>query len=179
MKVDRTSDRELKNQLKRWKKSALKSGDGSQVSAETEEPVSFGAAVSQRELELLGMEVRDLMDEIDSRGQALVDNPTITHARHYKQAMASFLKKTLSLSKKVEKIQGHRHLNLNQALSSALGDGENSPEKTYVIVNTIDEKTEKLTEAILNNETDRIDLAKNVNEIKGLVVDLLSRVEDS
>ncbi|MFP4686730.1 MAG: DUF327 family protein [bacterium] len=177
MKVDRTSDRELKNQLKRWKKSALKSADNSQIKTEPED--TFGAAVSQKEFDLLDMEVRDLVTEIDKRGQALVDNPTITHARHYKRAIASFLKKTLLLSKKVKKIQGHRNLNLTRALSSAIGDNENNPyEKTYLIVNTIDEKTEKLTEAILNKETERIDLAENVNEIKGLIVDLLSRVKD-
>ena len=176
MKIDRPSDRELKNELKRWKAAAGKSGDSGEIKSATENTASFEEAVGSRELELLDMEVRDLVSEIDKRGQALIDNPTIPHARRYKQAVASLLKKALSLSKQVEKVSGRRNLNLAQALSSALGDDGDPQEKTYVIVNTIDEKTDRLVNAILKNETGRIDLAASVNEIKGLVVDLLSEV---
>ncbi|MGM0381695.1 MAG: DUF327 family protein [bacterium] len=176
MKLNRALDKKLKKQVDRWKNSAKKAGDSSLLESEEEkETEKFQETIEGRKLELLDMEVQDLVDEIKSTGQTLVEHPTPTHARHYQRAIASFLKKSQQLSKQVERILAQRKFGVSEALSS--GRGEEDPNtKEHVIVKTIDEKMDKITKAVMENESDKIDLSQNVEEIRGLVVDLVSSI---
>jgi uncharacterized protein YaaR (DUF327 family) len=163
MKVNRPSEKKLKENLESWKSES--SGDTEGVDGD--ESV-FDRAVSRETIEMLDMEVQDLVVEIKKRGSLLTDKPTIEKLHEYKQAMATFLKKSLALSKEVKSIQGRRSIDDIR---------QGNEEKTHRIIDTIDERMDDLTESIVEKEQDRVEVTDMVNEIKGLVVDLVSEVE--
>lgn len=164
MKINRRSEKRLKKQLDKWKESDQSSGAG-----ETEEPQEFRETVEKNRLETLDLEVQDLVEELNKRGEALVDHPSVAHVRKYQQALASFLEKSLELSKEITRIRGRRNL-------ADLQDG--NEQKEHVIVQTIDEKIDNLSDAVLNAQSREIDLADRVGELQGLVVDLVSSLEN-
>jgi len=165
MKVNRPSDKKLKNQLESWKAESGETEEGEGISGDES---IFDKAVSKEKIQMLDMEVQDLVVEIKKRGSVLSDRPTIGNLRQYKQAMASFLKKSLALSKEVKSIEGRR------SIQDRL---EGNEEKIHNIVVTIDDKLDDLTESIVDKEQKRVDVTDMVGEIKGLVVDLVSEVE--
>lgn len=177
MKLNKALDKKLKRQVNKWKDSAQKAGDSGLLESESEETEKFQKTVKNQKFELLDMEVKDLVEEIQSTGQMLVEHPTPTHARHYQRAIASFLKKSQQLSKQVKEIKAERKFGVSEALST--GRGEEDPNtKKHKIVSTIDEKLDNVTSAVIENEEERIDLAQNVEEIRGLVIDLVSKIKD-
>lgn len=164
MKVNRPSDKKLKDRLNSWKAEASESGETEGVERED----TFDRAVSRESIEILDMEVEDLVVEIKKRGSVLTSRPTIGNLHRYKEAMATFLKKSLALSKEVKHLMGRRSI-------QDIQQGEN--EKEHHIVSTIDERMETLTESIVEKEQDRVDVTDMVREIKGLVVDLKDTVQ--
>ena len=42
----------------------------------------------------------------------------------------------------------------------------------FITVDIVDQKMEELTEALLNQEKDNIDIASTIDEIQGLIVDI-------
>lgn len=167
MKLNRTTDKSLKDELDRWK---AETGKGSETSEASEEAQTFENAIAQREFDLLDMEVQDLVEEVTDRGEKLKQAKTPENARRYKQAMASFLKKALELSREVQVKRGKRSLSIS--------DLQNNEEKKHRIVNKIDEKMDNLTQTVVNREQENIDIADHVDEIKGLVVDLVATVKE-
>ncbi len=177
MKLNRSLDKKLKRQVDQWKESARKAGDTEHLETERKKrSEEFGEKVEERKLEFLDMEVQDLMDEIKATGQTLVEHPTPTHARHYQRAIASFLKKTQQLSKQVERIMARRKFGVSDALASDRDEDPNT--KEHVIVKTIDEKLDDILETVMENESDNIELSQNVEEVRGLVVDLVSSIRN-
>lgn len=171
MKINRSANKKLNKQLKEWKREA-REGEG--TSDVKRDETSFDRVVSQETIQLLDMEVQDLVVEIKKRGSVLTEQPTMQNLRRYKEAMSSFLKKSLHLSREVTTIRGKRP-NLQAQIRG-------QEEKTHHIVQTIDEKLDQLTGSIVKKEQGRVEVTDMVGEIKGLVVDLVkgirSNVED-
>lgn len=163
MKINRRSEKRLKKQLDKWKES----GEAAGVESEESRRSSFDEAYDENRLEMLDMEVQDLVDELDKRGQALIDHPTPAQIREYQQALASFLDKTMKLSKEIERVSGKRNL-------KDLREG--NEQKEHVIVRTIDEKVDELADSVLKSQEQEIDLAERIGELQGLVVDLVSSI---
>lgn len=164
MKINRRSEKRLKKQLEKWKDSDQATGV-----SDTEEPPSFQDTVETNTLETLDMEVQDLVEELDTRGDALVEHPTVTHVRKYQQVLASFLEKSLKLSKEITRVRGRRNLDDLR---------EGNDQKEHVIVRTIDEKMDELSESIIDSQSEEIDIAGRVGDLQGLVVDLVSSLEN-
>lgn len=162
MKINRRSEKRLQKEINKWKESG-ETGD-----VTSEESTSFQETYDENKLELLDMEVQELVEELDKRGQALIEHPTPDQIREYQQALASFLDKSLKLSKEIQRVQGKRNL---QDLR------EGNDQKEHVIVRTIDEKIDELTEDVLNAQDRELDLAERVGEVQGLVVDLVSSIQ--
>lgn len=163
MKINRRSEKRLKKQLNKWKES----GESSDVESEESRRSSFDETYDENRLEMLDMEVRDLVDELDKRGQALVDHQTPAQIREYQQALASFLDRTMKLSKEIERVRGKRNL-------ADLRKG--NEQKEHVIVRTIDEKVDELADNVLKSQQKEINLAERIGELQGLVVDLVSSI---
>lgn len=167
MKINRPTNKKLDKRLKDWKAEAKKGEGASDVDRDQ---ATFDRVVSREKLQLLDMEVQDLVVEIKKRGTVLSEQPTMKNLRSYKQVMASFLKKSLHLSKEVTTIQGKRP-NVRARMQGA-------QEKTHHVVQTIDEKLDDLTTSIVSKEQGRVEVTEMVGEIKGLVVDLVKGIRD-
>ncbi len=166
MKINRTIDKQLQDSVKSWK-----SGAGETAAAKPgEESKPFEKAISRKNFELLDLEVKELVQEVTERGEELKEKPVPEQARRYKQALASFLKKALSLSQTVEIRRGKRSL--------SIADLQNQEEKQHRIVKKIDEKIDRLTTALIEQQETNIDIAEAVDEVKGLVIDLVSTITD-
>ncbi len=167
MKTNRPANKKLRRQLQRWERSSRSEGGGAGSSPESE---SFQKSVQRREIEHLEMDVRELVEQIHQRGQQLVEHPSLRLIRQYKRLLASFLERSLKLSTKIQRLSGQRNL-------SDIREG--NKEKQHVIVVTIDEKMQELTELVRDKQEDNLDLAGRVGEIRGLVVDLVNTIEGS
>jgi uncharacterized protein YaaR (DUF327 family) len=166
VKINRRSEKQLKKQLDKWKKTGESAAEG--PSDETSQS-AFDETYDANKLDMLDMEVQDLVEELDKRGDALVKHPTPTHIREYQQALASFLGKAMELSKEIERIQGKRNL-------EDLREGND--QKEHVIVKTIDQKVDEMANQVLESQEQEIDLAERIGELQGLVVDLMSTIEE-
>ncbi len=166
MKINRTTDKQLQDSVKSWKPDGGEKAAASAAPGEESKP--FEKAVAQKEFKFLDLEVQELVKEVASRGEELKDKQVPERARRYKQALASFLKKALELSRVVEVRQGKRSL--------SIADLQNKEEKQHRIVKTIDAKLEKLTDSLIEQQEENIDIAEHVDEIKGLVLDLVSTI---
>lgn len=163
MKINRRSEKRLKKELNKWKES----GETSNVEAEEKKSSTFDEAYDENRLEMLDMEVQDLVDELDKRGDALIDHPTPTQIREYQQALASFLDRAMELSKEIERVRGKRNL-------KDLREGNEN--KEHVIVRTIDETVDELTDDVMQSQQKELDLADRIGELQGLVIDLVSTI---
>jgi len=164
MKINRRSEKRLKKQLEKWKDTDQASG-----TSDSEDPQTFQDTVETNRLETLDMEVQELVEELDTRGDALVEHPTVSHVRKYQQVLASFLEKSLELSKEITRVRGRRNLDDLR---------EGNDQKEHVIVRTIDEAMEELSESIIESQQEEIDIAGRVGDLQGLVVDLVSSLEN-
>jgi hypothetical protein len=166
MKINRTSEKRLEKQLNKWKEAGETAAE---ETTEGSEQSSFEETYDTNKLEMLDLEVQELVEELDKRGEALVNHPSASHIREYQQALASFLGKAMELSKEIERIQGKRNL-------EDLREGNDK--KEHVIVKTIDEKVDTLANRVLDNQERELDLAERIGELQGLVVDLVSSLDE-
>ncbi len=168
MQINKALDKQLKDSLSGFK--TTEGGEAGATAAPGEEAEDFKKTIKKREFELLDMEVQELVEEVTERGEQLKENQTPENAHRYKQAMASFMKKALKLSRKVEVKRGKRSLSLS--------DLQKNDEKKHRIVEKIDERMDKLTEALVSRQEENIDVAGHVDQIKGLVIDLVSAIKE-
>lgn len=142
-----------------------KEGEGiSQRPDETKQ--EFKQRVKEESLDFLEMELQDLLLEVDERGKALVQHPSVTHARQYKQALASFLKEALEDSRAIKRLQGTRNV-------SELKNGED--DKEHVVVEVVDDTTDEMIDIVRSHQEKSRKLAERVGEIRGLLVDLVDQ----
>lgn len=103
-------------------------------------------------------ELRQLIDDIQQFGDALIRFPGIDNLTRYKQAIRDFVSHTTGHAFAAEEHISRRNI-LNQ--------------KKYVIVSVIDEKLEKLTSRVLASQNQQMDLLDDIEEIQGLLIDIL------
>lgn len=102
-----------------------------------------------------------LKDEVDIAGDKLKDSPNPETFVQYKKAIANFLQYTLNKSVQIDLVTGIRRPKTRK-------------QNSYVVIKTIDEKLEKLAAEMLYNHFDKIRLASRIDEITGILVDLMS-----
>lgn len=164
MRTNPLSNKQLRRQLKRWKRAGEHAGSPPSGS-EASDSADFDHAVQKQELRQLEGSLEELVQQLTRRGQTLVDSPTPSHLNRYKQALSSFLKQALRLSRGIERLTGRRNL-------PHLREGEK--EKEHVVVVTLDDQLSRLTRQVIEAQDAHVDVADQVGEIRGLVVDLVS-----
>lgn len=106
-----------------------------------------------------------LKDKVDIAGDKLKSVPTPDTFLEYKKALSNFVQYVLQQSYEVEKttqeIKASRHNNYRKQT------------KEYVVVRVIDEKLDQLASELLFNHKDKIGLANRIDEISGILVDLM------
>lgn len=100
-----------------------------------------------------------LLDEVHESGDRLKENPSVDLVQAYKKAVRDFVHHVVERSFAVERKTSGRNVLKRNA---------------YFRVSVIDESLEKLAAEILRNQRDNLDILRRVDEINGMLVDLLS-----
>ncbi|MDR1466267.1 MAG: YaaR family protein [Treponema sp.] len=104
--------------------------------------------------------IDNLMDEIHSKGDALRKRPLTQEILHYKKAVHDFLNFIVKNAYDVEKQIGIRRK-------------REETQRSFLQVKVIDQKLEQLATVILNGQADQLKILARLEEINGLLVDLL------
>jgi uncharacterized protein YaaR (DUF327 family) len=99
------------------------------------------------------------LDLIREEGEALKCAPTMENVKKYRGAVKVFLQTVLEkILKTEERISGTNPLR----------------KKRYVLIKVIDRKLEKLALDVLKHQSDQLNILERVEEINGLIVDLIT-----
>lgn len=99
-------------------------------------------------------EMKEILDNIKKKGNRLAITKSYRDVKAYKNLIKEYLQSVLSHMYKVEK------------------DISFWQTQYFITVETVDEKLEEITAAILNEQCENLNIASTVDEITGLVVDL-------
>ena len=92
-------------------------------------------------------------------GERLAENPTIDNIKEYKKKVGAFINYIVN-----------RAVILEEKVSGV----DILKRKRFTLVKIIDRKLEQLAAEVLRNQRDQLLLLEKVEEIKGMLVDLLS-----
>ncbi|WP_319560889.1 YaaR family protein [Marispirochaeta sp.] len=135
------------------KKGAVKKDFGSFVqSADDAGSLEISAFPDDTDLE-------EILDEIHQAGERLTDDPGMKNVLAYKRIVKAFIGYVVKNSRQIEHQDGAR-LSIFKA------------PKRYTLISIIDRKLEQLAAGILQNQTEKLEILKKVEEIQGLLVDL-------
>ncbi|MBO9539097.1 YaaR family protein [bacterium] len=98
--------------------------------------------------------VEAFIADVDTQAKLLLKSPTPAHVAHFRDAIRRFLKSINDKLGKMEKRTDRRN-------------------RTLLILKQLDDKLAALTDSILNGQAQAIDIAASINEIRGLLLDLL------
>ncbi|MDR2151079.1 MAG: DUF327 family protein [Spirochaetaceae bacterium] len=101
---------------------------------------------------------KDLLDEIHSAGDNLRNRPFPQEIKRYKQAVRNFLSYVVHQGFDTE-----RHISGVNLMKR----------KRFTLVQIVDQKLERLAAGILAGQTHQLEILARLEEIKGLLVDLL------
>ncbi|PLV57184.1 YaaR family protein [Thermotoga sp. SG1] len=150
MRIDPLGGESLKNQEVKGKKSKRTSRTGE---VEKKEFFDIMKDISVEQFEKL---LEEAVEEVIESGNELVRSPTPSNLKRYKNAIREFLK---LVEKKLYKLSGSFDMTSGKA-------------KLHVVVEEVNEKLMNLTEKIMKNEWQTINLAARIEEINGLILNL-------
>ncbi|MDR1867145.1 MAG: DUF327 family protein [Treponema sp.] len=102
--------------------------------------------------------IQELLDEIHSSGDALKNRPFVEEIIQYKKAVRDFLHYVVKKAYRTERSVSGANL---------------ARRKRYTVVQIVDQKLEQLAAGILAGQTNQVQLLAKLEEIKGLLVDML------
>jgi len=102
--------------------------------------------------------LRAKADEIFNQGQKLSDKVDIRELRVYKKLISDFLDEAVGNSRKFSK----------QSFLDRRGR-----HKVYAVIKKVNDELDDLTREVLQGEKDHIKILKKLDDIKGLILDIL------
>lgn len=105
--------------------------------------------------------LESLLDELHTNGDALKRDAVLGPLKEYKNSVRHFLRYILEHSIEVEETMGVRNPKSMQ-------------QKKYTVIRIVDEKLENLATSVLKNQSEQWDILHRIDEINGLLVDLVS-----
>jgi uncharacterized protein len=102
--------------------------------------------------------VEDMLSDISALGDTLVKSPTLEHVRRYRDRVKQFLKYVVAHVLDVEEQTSGKNI---------------LKRKKYLMVKTVDEKLETLARDFLLGQKEPLDLLARINEVSGMLIDLL------
>ncbi len=148
----RTKDKDIDKAKKARFASILdetKTGESPEGAAETE---SAGGAFSRDH------SIKDLLDDVHSSGEQLKNRPFPEEIKQYKHAVRNFL---------------HYVVENGYIIEEQISGTNPLRRKKFTLVQVIDKKLEQLAAGILAGQRDQLEILAKVDEIKGLLVDLM------
>ena len=128
----------------------VKTEDRKVVSSRKQFSQSFNQARERKSQD----ELKKMADNIKKRGNRLVLTKTYADVKIYKKLIKEYLESVLRYMYDTKK------------------DISFWQTQYFVTVDTVDEKLEELTNAILGDEKENINVAATIDEIEGLIVDI-------
>jgi uncharacterized protein YaaR (DUF327 family) len=113
-----------------------------------------------------------LMDEVHSAGDTLRDRPFPDEILRYKKAVRDFMHYVVGNSYALEHEAGIPKF-LKPGYRGPRGTAEAMAQLRYTKIQVIDKKLEDLAAAVLSGQKRQLELAARLEEIKGLLIDLL------
>jgi uncharacterized protein YaaR (DUF327 family) len=122
--------------------------------AETPAPQTeeIGASSSSQEA------LESLLDEVYASGQELSYNPSPENVVAYKKAVGRFIRQVIDGSVELTETEGRLRKDMKKP--------------KYALLRVVDEKLEKLGAYVLQNQKDKLEILRKVDELQGLLVDL-------
>ena len=117
----------------------------------------FGELVVKSGQRMQTEQIPKLLGDISTAGDRIAKSRNLRDLAKFKMLVKRFLKEAVSYG--LELKQSHTW--------NRFGEG-----RRLKVVNTIDEKLIELTEDVLNEEKDSVDLLAKIGEIKGLLINL-------
>ncbi|MCG8452841.1 MAG: YaaR family protein [Spirochaetales bacterium] len=102
-----------------------------------------------------------LLDDVHEAGEALKKDPVFGPMGAYKKAVQHFLRYVLEMGIETEETLGIRNPRTFQ-------------QKKYVVIRVVDERLENLAAHVLKNQADQFEILRRIDEIHGMLVDLMS-----
>jgi len=106
-------------------------------------------------------ELADLMDQMFINGENLVKDPTINNLRSYRNSVSIFFKFVIKNSLGFTTVEGR----LNP---------KTFEKKCYALISVVDRKMDDIAKSVLGDQRKQFDLLGAVEEINGLIVDMIS-----
>lgn len=103
--------------------------------------------------------LEELLDEVHQSGDMLADSQSLVNIKRYRQAVSAFLAYIVNNMLTVEE---------------QTSGGNILRRKRFTQVKVIDDKLESLVQAVLRNQGKQLDVLERINEIRGLLIDLIS-----
>jgi uncharacterized protein YaaR (DUF327 family) len=113
-----------------------------------------------------------LMDEVRGAGDALRNRPFPDEIMRYKQAVRNFMHYVVENGFGLEQESGIPKF-LKPGYSGPRGTPESMKQKRYVTIRIVDKKLEDLAAMLLSGQRSQLELVSRLEEIQGLLVDLL------
>ena len=128
----------------------LLSSDKKTVSSKKDFSQNFSFARQQKSEEQL----KDMMDNIKKKGNRLSITKCFADVKAYKNMIREYLESVLKHMYEIKK------------------DISFWQTQYFITVETVDMKLEELTQMLLNQEKENLDVASTIDEISGLIVDI-------
>jgi uncharacterized protein YaaR (DUF327 family) len=113
-----------------------------------------------------------LMDEVRSTGDSLRNRPFPDEILRYKQAVRNFMHYIVENCYRLDHERGIPKF-LKPGYKGPRGTPEAMKQITYTKIEVIDKKLEDLAAMLLSSQMTQLEIASRLEEIKGLLVDLL------
>lgn len=128
------------------------------VSILNSESLSTEEAVFQSEKSYIE-NIEDVLDKIFENGEKLKQNQSLENIKNYKKTVKQFLEYIIKNTVKIEeKTSGVNILK----------------RKKFTLIKIIDKKLESLAIDVLSRQKKQLDILKKIEEINGLIVDLIT-----
>ena len=116
--------------------------------------------------------VNMLMDEVRSSGDVLKSRPFPEEIMRYKQAVRGFINYVVKNSYSIDREEGLPNF-IKPGFKGRRGTPEAMKGKEYTKIQVIDRKLEDLAAMLLSSQIRQMELVSRLEEIRGLLVDLL------
>jgi uncharacterized protein YaaR (DUF327 family) len=116
--------------------------------------------------------LQDLLDDVHSAGDELRGHPFPEEIKRYKQAVRNFLHYVVENGYTTDKQEGIPN-SQKSTYHGKLSEPRARERKSYVTIQVVDRKLEQLAAGILAGQIAQLELLSRIEEISGLLVDLL------
>jgi uncharacterized protein YaaR (DUF327 family) len=116
--------------------------------------------------------LQELLDNVHSAGDDLKNRPFPDEIKQYKQAVRNFLHYVVENGYTVAEQAGIPQY-LKPGFKGVRGSEEAKSRKPFTMVQVVDQKLEQLAAGIMLGQTNQLELLSRIDEIAGLLVNLL------